>query len=136
MTSSEKAKDKRLQDIYKITLEQQNKQRAAQGNCCAICSRDFDKFTAFQDHLHACCPRRLKKFCGLCNRALLCFSCNKFVVGILERQSVNGKKIPPLTMLKKLVDYFEKWEPLLKSKGCYDKVQVKTTVRGKKKSVR
>ena len=96
MTTAERAKDKRLQTIYNTTLEKQNEQRAKQLNKCAICHRDFAKFTAFQDHDHQCCPRRLHEFCGKCNRALLCFGCNKFVVGILERQYVDKVRLEPL----------------------------------------
>ncbi|GEM_PF-1879901 len=137
MTSAERAKDKRLRDIYNTTLEAQNEQRAKQGNRCAICRRDFAKFTAFQDHEHKCCPRRLKKFCGRCNRSLLCFSCNKFVVGVLERQSVDGKKLNPLWLLKQIIAYFEYWNPILKAKGCYEeKPKEKTAVSRKKKRIR
>jgi hypothetical protein len=137
LTSAERAKDKRLRDIYNTTLEAQNEQRAKQGNRCAICRRDFAKFTAFQDHEHKCCPRRLKKFCGRCNRSLLCFSCNKFVVGVLERQSVDGKKLNPLWLLKQIIAYFEYWNPILKAKGCYEeKPKEKTAVSRKKKRIR
>jgi hypothetical protein len=136
LTSAEKAKDRRLQDIYKITLEQQNEQRAKQGNACACCGRDFAKFTAFQDHEHKCCPRRAKKFCGKCCRGLLCYPCNKFVVGVLERQSIDKKLIPVQVLLTKMKAYFDYWEPILKAKGCYDeKPEVKTTVRRSKKIV-
>src|ERR1019366_4162354 len=96
--SSDLAKDRRLQDIYKTTLNQQNAQKDTQKNACAICGRSFIKFTPFQDHEHKCCPRRVKKFCGKCNRGLLCFPCNKFVVGVLERQSIDKVPIPPLVI--------------------------------------
>jgi hypothetical protein len=82
--SRDKAKDKRLQTIYNTTLEKQNEKRATQKNACAICRRSFSQFTAFQDHDHKCCPRRLKRFCGLCNRGLICFLCNKYAVGLVE----------------------------------------------------
>src|ERR1035441_4436227 len=87
MTSAERSKDKRLRAIYNTTLEAQNKQRDEQGNACAICKRDFAKFTAFQDHEHKCCPRRKKNFCGKCNRGLICYLCNKWLVGVLEKQA-------------------------------------------------
>jgi len=136
VTSAEKAKDRRLQDIYKMSLAEQNVRRMEQGNACACCGRDFTKFTPFQDHEHKCCPRRVKKFCGKCNRGLLCYPCNKFVVGVLERQSVNGVKIPVQVLLTKMKAYFDYWEPILKAKGCYDeKPKAETTVRRKKKSV-
>ena len=139
MTSAERAKDKRLRDIYGgLTLEEQNKQRAKQGNACACCGRDFAKFTPFQDHEHKCCPRKLKKFCGKCNRGLLCYCCNKFVVGILERQSVDGKRILVQTLLKKMVAYFDYWVPILTVRGCYLEKEPakKADVRRKKKSIR
>jgi hypothetical protein len=126
MTSAERAKDRRLQKTYKITLAQQNEIRKEQGNCCAICGRDFAKFTAFQDHLHFCCPRRFKEFCGRCNRSLLCFSCNKYLVGVLERQ-----KMPIIELLDNLRAYVIKWEKVLRAKGCYDKPD-KSKVKEKK----
>jgi hypothetical protein len=111
MTSQERAKDKRLRDIYNSSLEKNNITMAEQNNCCAICERPFvvgagsgafkkEVYTPFQDHDHACCPRRLKKFCGLCNRGLLCFGCNKYVVGVIEKQKV------PVT---RLLAYLQKW---------------------------
>ena len=128
MNTAERAKDKRLQDIYNTTLEKQNEQRAKQGNKCAICRRDFAKFTAFQDHEHKCCPRRLKKFCGRCNRGLICYPCNKFVVGLLEKQSVDKVLLDPLWLLSQMTKYFEFWNPILKQKGCYEEKKV-TAVR-------
>lgn len=136
MTSAEKAKDKRLQQIYKMTLEEQNVTRKEQNNSCAICGRDFNHYTAFQDHLHDCCPRRLKEFCGKCNRGLLCYPCNKFVVGIVERQSINKVKVDPIKFIKSMLAYFEKWVPIMKAKGCYDeKPKVKAPTRRTKKSI-
>jgi Recombination endonuclease VII len=130
LTSSERAKDKRLQRIYKMTLDQQKELREEQNNTCAGCGRDFNKYTPFQDHLHKCCPRKLKEFCGKCNRGLLCYLCNKFVVGTLER----GQPLPPLELLARITAYFQKWEPILKARGAYE-VKEKSTVRKKKKSV-
>lgn len=107
----EQTKDKRLRDIYNSSLEKHNALMKEQGHCCAICQRPFVKgagpggfkcetYTAFQDHDHACCPRRLHKFCGQCNRGLLCYTCNKFVVGVIEKM-----KIP----VERLLDYLQKW---------------------------
>ena len=112
MTPQEKAKDKRLQDTFNSSLDKFNAKMAEQNNCCAICGRPFvlgastEKFkkeidTAFMDHVHGCCPRRLKKFCGACNRGLLCYICNRFVVGVIEM-----KEIPA----GKLAAYMEKWK--------------------------
>jgi len=112
MTPQEKAKDKRLQDTYNSSLDKFNATLAEQNYCCAICERPFiagagsglfnkEVYTPFQDHFHGCCPRRLKKFCGACNRGLLCFGCNKYVVGVIERQNVP---------IARLVAYLAKWK--------------------------
>ena len=112
MTPQERAKDKRLRDTFNSSLEKFNAKMMEQNCCCAICERPFvagagsgafnkKVYTPFQDHDHACCPRRLKKFCGLCNRGLLCFGCNKYVVGVIERQ-----KVP----IDRLVAYLNKWK--------------------------
>ena len=130
MTSAERAKDKRLRDIYNTTLDAQNKQRAEQKNACAICGRDFAKFTAFQDHEHKCCPRRLKTFCGKCNRGLICYLCNKWLVGVLERQA---KDLSPIELCQRVVLYLEKWNSILKGRGCYDKPEAKKVARKRKK---
>lgn len=102
---------------YKQTLADHDNLRAEQGNNCAICHRDFAVYTAFQDHFHhKGCGGKTKKLCGLCNRGLLCFNCNKYCVGVIERLSIAGKKIPPTVILKSLLEYFEKWEPMMKAR--------------------
>ena len=139
MTPIERAKDKRLQTIYNTTLEKQNVVREFQGNACAICGRDFAKYTAFQDHEHKCCPRRKKTYCGKCNRGLLCFPCNKYVVGVLERQGIKGQTpMPIIELCKQIIAYFEHWNPILKGRGCYDEKPEakKAAVRKKEKRVR
>jgi hypothetical protein len=111
----EQAKDKRLHDIYNSSLAKFSTLMSEQGSCCAICQRPFvqgagpggfknEVYTPFQDHDHACCPRRLHKFCGLCNRGLLCYTCNKFVVGVIEKM-----KIP----VDRLLAYIQKWAFIL-----------------------
>jgi hypothetical protein len=134
LSSSERAKDKRLQTIYKTTLDAQNEQRAEQKNACAICQRSFTKFTAFQDHDHKCCPRRLKNFCGLCNRSLICFLCNKYAVGLVEW--MYKMDIP----FDKVVDYIKFWDGEIARKGGYaPKEKGKSKKRksfGKQKGIR
>lgn len=112
MTTQEKAKDRRLRDTFNSSLEKFNDTMASQNFSCAICEKPFvlgvahigefkkEVYSAFQDHDHACCPRRLHKFCGLCNRGLLCYTCNKFVVGVIEKM-----KIP----VDRLLAYMQKW---------------------------
>ena len=111
LNTSERAQDARLRRIYKKTLADKRREITDQGEGCAICGRPFPKFTANQDHYHGCCPQRLKEYCGRCCRGFLCFICNKYVCGVLEKQ-----KIP----LDKLVAYFAKWEPILRARGCYE----------------
>jgi Recombination endonuclease VII len=115
VNSAERAKDKRLRDVYKSSLEENNNKRAEQNNQCPICDKEFDVppkfYRAFQDHYHGCCARKLGKYCGRCNRGILCFQCNKYVVGVLEKMKVDPKKI---------VAYFDKWTPILVAKGAYD----------------
>jgi hypothetical protein len=112
VTKAEAAKDRRLKSIFNSSLEQFMEKMREQNFCCAICERPFatganpnhefnkEVYGAFQDHDHACCPRRLHKFCGKCNRGLLCYTCNKFVVGIIEKM-----KIPA----DRLLAYIQKW---------------------------
>lgn len=136
MTSKEKAQDKRLREIYKSSLEERNIKLTHQSYCCDICGRPFVKgasaaewdkefYTSFQDHYHGCCPRRLKKFCGLCNRGILCYICNKFVVGVLEMKKIDANR---------LATYMNKWASMHKER---DEAKEKdTAVRKKKTSVR
>ena len=126
MTSAEKKKDARLRKIYKMSLKQYNHQLELQGNKCAICGRPFPKFTAFVDHFHGCCPRKLKEFCGLCNRALLCFLCNKYLVGVIERQKAGG--LTTIQLVQKILDYLKYWDSILKARGIYAKEKT-TAVR-------
>lgn len=136
MTPTEQAKDKRLRDIYNSSLEKYNEKMAEQNFCCDICQRPFvsgagskefnkEVYTAFFDHDHRCCPRRLKKYCGLCCRGLLCFGCNKFVVGIIEKQ-----KIP----VDRLVAYMKKWshiQPRTNAPGPRRRKRSKRKKKGK-----
>jgi hypothetical protein len=139
MTSKELAQDKRLREIYKSSFEARQAKLNDQKLCCAICGRPFVKgassaewdkevYTAFFDHYHGCCPRRLKKFCGLCNRGLLCYICNKFVVGILEMKKID---------VNKLAAYMNKWGAMHKERDeAKAKAKEVATVRKKKTSVR
>lgn len=111
--SRDKAKDKRLQTIYNTTLEKQNEKRVAQKNACAICRRSFSQFTAFQDHDHKCCPRRLKRFCGLCNRGLICYLCNKYAVGLVEWM----RKMD--ISFDRVIAYIKFWDAEITRKGGY-----------------
>ena len=95
-------------------------------------ARLFAKFTAFQDHDHKCCPRRLKEFCGKCNRAVLCYLCNKYAVGLIEWLRKMG--IP----LTKVVEYVQFWDAEIMKKGGYEPKAAKkksAKIRAKQKSV-
>ena len=127
MTNAEKAADARLRRVYKKTLADKNREIAEQGGGCAICGRAFPQFIANQDHDHRCCPRRLKEFCGKCCRGWLCWICNKFVVGYLERKNID---------INKLHAYLTKWEPILRAKGCYEPKEETPKLRKAKKGFR
>jgi hypothetical protein len=129
VTSAERAKDKRLQTIYNRTLADQNLQRDRQKNACEICRRSFSQFTAYQDHDHACCPRRLKNFCGKCNRGLLCYLCNKRVVAMIEY--CRKVEIP----IEKAIEYVKNWTAVIEAKGGYVKKEKVTKLRKKQKSI-
>ena|ERR1035437_3314032 len=139
MTPDE-AKDKRLRTVYKTTLAEQNVQREEQHNACALCGRSFLLYRAFQDHWHACChpSKKLLEYCGKCNRGILCYLCNKYVIGMLEGVATQGKSpIPIIAFCKNILAYFEKWEPILAARGACAKEKVKkvAALRRKKKSV-
>jgi recombination endonuclease VII len=135
MTSKERAKDARLRKVYTSSLAEQQQKIADQNGCCAICKRPFPEFSAFQDHYHGCCPRRLKTFCGKCNRGVLCYLCNKYLTGVVERMKMADGT--PLQILR-LATYLQEWEKVLRAKGCYEaKTEEKKAakVRCKQKSV-
>lgn len=129
MTSSERAKDARLKKIYKSSLAEFNKKIEEQGGGCAICHKPFPRYRAFQDHLHSCCARRLKEYCGRCSRGVICFNCNKYLIGVVERMGID-----PILLLTDALAYLKKWTADLIKKGCYEaktKVKPKTPM-GKK----
>lgn len=109
---STKAQDLRLRKIYKTTKVVFDFQVKEQGGGCAICGRKFPQFRAFQDHFHGCCPTKGKDkkttFCGRCTRGVLCYLCNKFVVGYMEKQGIDPNK---------LAAYMNKWAAILKTRG-------------------
>jgi hypothetical protein len=114
LTKSQKAKDKRLREIYNTTLEAHNEKRyVEQSNRCAICNRDFKEFICYQDHDHRCCPRRTKRFCGKCNRGLLCFLCNKKAVAAIEYMEKVG--INP----ERVLEYIRNWTATITARGGY-----------------
>jgi hypothetical protein len=113
LTTQERAKDRRLRDTFNQTLEEHTALRAEQKNACAICRRPFSQFQAYQDHDHACCPRRKKKFCGKCNRNLLCFLCNKRAVAAIE--FMEKISIEP----EKVIAYVRDWKLKIKERGGY-----------------
>lgn len=77
---------KNLLRKFKMTREQWDKQMKAQNNGCAICRRDFNEYNAYLDHAHSCCApgKKKKEYCGRCNRGILCYLCNRKVVGAIE----------------------------------------------------
>jgi hypothetical protein len=83
MNKFEKAKDLRLKRTYNLTLRQYNLMLKKQKGVCAICGNPPKKISLAVDHDHLCCKK--PPTCGKCTRGLLCFRCNKMVLGRLER---------------------------------------------------
>jgi len=135
-TTALEAKAYRLRTAYKLTIEQHEQMLKDQNYQCGNCNRKFKPvgtFMAFHDHDGKCCARRLKRYCGLCNRALLCYVCNAKVVGHIEAWLKQGEDVIGS------VNYINKWNNILKERGAYaPKPEVKKTkrVRKSKKSVR
>lgn len=78
--ASDKQRDQYLRRKYGITLKQYNQMLKAQNNSCAICKRDRSNFknNLAVDHDHKTGEVR----------GLLCFYCNKRVIGRLTKESV------------------------------------------------
>lgn len=137
MTSKEAARDKRLRYVYNESLEEFNKKMEEQDFKCPLCGRLFSQFQPYQDHDHKCCPRRLKRFCGKCNRGLLCFICNKYAMGVIEKLSNLEQPVD----FEKVLAYIKEWNEKIKAKGGYapkaepKKKKAKRTSK-KQKSVR
>jgi hypothetical protein len=139
LTPEQKSKDKRLRTVYKTTLVAQTALLEEQHNSCALCGRPFTEYRAFQDHWHACChpSKKMTEYCGKCNRGVLCYLCNKYVIGMLEGVATQGKSpIPIIEFCKRILAYFVHWEPILAARGACAKEKTKiATVRKKKKSL-
>lgn len=130
LTSEEKAKARRLLAIYKMTLAEDAAKRGEQKNACAICRRSFSQFRSFQDHDHKCCPRRLKNFCGKCNRGILCYLCNKYAVGLLEWL------VKVDIEFEKVAEYKRFWDAEVARKGGYAPKEAATKkLRKKQKGI-
>lgn len=132
-TTAAEAKAYRLRTIYKQTPEDRENLLKDQDHQCVICGRKFmpvGTFVPFQDHDHKCCPVRKQRYCGLCNRGLLCFICNKKVVGALEKIAKLGIDVI------RAMSYISHWNMILTEKGAYaEKPKKAKRVRKAKKSV-
>lgn len=121
LTTAEVARDRRLRDIYKMSLEEFNAKMKEQGNACVLCGRPFPEFQPYQDHDHNCCAAGRKvqrKYCGKCNRGLLCFLCNKYAIGLMEKMNPPNSKY--VMDFVKAVAYLKSWTEIIKSKGGYE----------------
>ena len=98
MTKKEILKDKYLKKTYGITLSDYNRMLVDQFNACAICKKNTAHFknALAVDHDHGTGQVR----------GLLCFRCNKFVVGRNNPDSV-----------RKLVEYILPEYRLVKKKA-------------------
>jgi hypothetical protein len=129
LTPSEKAKDARLRRIYKTTLDAVTAQLKEQGGGCAICGRSATKYIMNLDHSHDCCGSKRKDknkdYCGLCNRGLLCYICNRKVIGAIERWKKLGVDV------ERAIEYLRHWDRVLLDRGAYAKKESKKAVRKK-----
>lgn len=131
-TTAAEAKEYRLRTVYKQTPEEHEALKASQNNKCALCPRTFPKFMAYQDHDHKCCKagrKKQRRYCGKCNRGLLCFICNKKVIGALEYIEKLGNDV------EKALKYLRDWHEILVARGAYEPKAEEKRVRKKQKSV-
>lgn len=92
MTTKERKEDKRLRKLYGVSLSWRKRQERKQNNRCAICTRPPKRLALALDHNHA----------TLKVRGLLCFTCNRKIIGMIERFRIN-----PVMILK----YFQDYDP-------------------------
>lgn len=133
LTTAEIAKDRRLKSIYKMSLDEYNEKLAGQKFKCVLCGRPFTgegKYTAYVDHDHKCCPRRRKQFCGKCNRGLLCYICNKWAVGLIEKMQKLGVDFD------KALQYIKDWHTTIEAKGGYEEKGTTKRLQKKQKGIR
>ena len=45
--------------------------------------------------------------------------CNKYLIGVIERQKIEG--MTTIQLVQKILDYLQYWEPILKARGVYAK---------------
>jgi hypothetical protein len=119
-TAAEAQKAYRLATIYKQTPQDRENKLIEQNHKCPICDRVFlpvGKFRPQQDHDHKCCPMKKKNpsYCGKCCRSLLCFICNKKVVGVLEKIERLGIDV------QRALTYIKYWNKVLTERGAYAK---------------
>jgi hypothetical protein len=137
LTTAEAARDRRLRDIYKMSLEEFEAKKVEQDNKCVLCGRPFSEFQPYQDHDHNCCApgRKLqRKYCGKCNRSLLCFLCNKYAIGLMEKMNKSNSKYK--IDFVKAVEYLKSWTEKIKAKGGYEPKTKAKRPSKKQKSVR
>jgi hypothetical protein len=117
VTTAAEAKEYRLRTVYKQTVGEHNALRESQGNKCPLCDRSFKKYMAYQDHDHLCCSagrKKQRRYCGKCCRGLLCFICNKKVIGALEYIEKLGVDV------EKAMKYLRDWHEILIARGAYE----------------
>jgi hypothetical protein len=75
---ADERRNRRLKNMYNITLLQYEVMLEKQDGACAICkiTTPTNQWLVFEvDHDHSCCPGPTS--CGKCVRGLLCGNCNK-----------------------------------------------------------
>lgn len=86
--SKNKVKNTRLLKTYGITLDEYNQKLKEQGGVCAICKLPPKNRSLCVDHLHEK-DKKGKQVRGNKEavRGLVCYFCNKYVIGALERRN-------------------------------------------------
>ncbi len=102
-----KAKNKRLLNLYGITYKTYVKMLEKQSHKCAICENPPKTKSLNVDHLHKkdSKKKQIKGDKSLV-RGLLCFFCNKYVMGAIERRT----SVPARFLIEKLNMYAKMYE--------------------------
>jgi hypothetical protein len=87
-TPQERARERRLQKLYKISASQADAMFERQGNKCKICGRRPKKVRLNIDHDH-----EAEKTGLLVVRGALCGICNHKILGMIERYKVSPEAI-------------------------------------------
>jgi hypothetical protein len=94
-------RETRVERVYGLPPAEQRDLWAFQGERCA-CGKVPGARGAQNDHAHECCPGPTS--CGRCVRGLLCWSCNREIIGRLEQLFGSAGAV---AALRRLADHIE-----------------------------